>query len=373
MTAWVAVLASLGLAACSSSAPDGKASGDAGSSGATSRAGSSSGAGGVATAPTAGSGADASGGLGGAVTDGGSNGSAGADDASAGAAPALALTFTARTSPVSGDLQDLATNGDVIVAVGSHQLIYSDDGVSWSTPDPAVPVNAIAFGGSTFVALGDQGVYTSNDGKSWTASATGTIDFRSVSYAFGQFYRVAFSVAGGAPAVSPDGVTWGAAGIKFSDASYVPDWSNTTLTGSAGSFVYVSTSWSTPGHNFGSTDGKIWYVLKDWTSLTYDVTYDGATYCSVGAYSGGASKDAKTWTTTGAGMRSVTSYNGVFYAVGGFGAVRASRDCLKWEAGAEPPLPDYLPNSTQAGLDRIRVHKDKLVIVGKGGHIFTSP
>jgi hypothetical protein len=34
-------------------------------------------------------------------------------------------------------------------------------------------------------------------------------------------------------------------------------------------------------------------------------------------------------------------------------------------------LPDYLPNSVQAGLDRM--HKDKPVIVGDGGQIFTSP
>lgn len=337
----------------------------------TSGGGSPGGSGGAATGAVAG--ADPVGASAGTSADGGADGSGGAGEASAGAAPKLALTFTARASPVSGNLEGLATNGDVIVAVGSHQLIYSDDGVSWSAPEPAVPVNAIAYGGGTFVALGDQGVYTSNDGKIWTASSTATTDFRSVAYAFGQFYRTAFSVAGSAPAVSPDGVTWGGAGIKFSDPSYAPDWSNMSLTGSAGSFVYASTSWSTPGHNFGSTDGKTWYVIQDWTSLTYDVTYDGATYCSVGAYSGGASQDAKTWTKTAAGMRSVTSLNGVFYAVGGFGAVRASRDCLKWEAGAAPPLPDYLPNSTQAGLDRIRVHKDKLVIVGDGGQIYTSP
>lgn len=293
--------------------------------------------------------------------------------ANGGAQPALALKFTERTSPVTGDLKDLATSGDVIVAVGSHQLIYSDDGVSWSKPEAPVPVESVAYGGGTFVAVGDQGVYTSKDGKSWTASSTTSADLRSVTYAFGQFYRVAFSVGGGAPLVSPDGVTWGSANIKFADATYQPDWSNTTLAGSAGSFVFVSTLWSTAGHHFGSTDGKTWNVIKDWTSLTYDVTYDGTTYCAVGAYSGGASKDTKTWTTTAAGMLSVTNWKGVFYGVGGFGAVRASRDCVKWEAGASPALPDYLPNNIEAGLERIRVHKDKLVIVGMRGHIFTAP
>jgi hypothetical protein len=292
----------------------------------------------------------------------------------AGAAPALARTFIAQTSPVSNDLEDLATNGEVIVAVGSHQLIYSEDAVSWSEPDPPVPANAIAYGGGTFVAVGDQGsIYTSADGKVWTSTSTGTADLQSISYAFGQFYLVAFSVGGSPPSVSPDGVTWSAANITFADPTYDPDWSNTTLTGAAGSFVYVSTNWSTEGHNFGSLDGKKWDVIEDWTSLTYDVTYDGATYCSVGAYSGGGSKDAKAWNTAGAGFHSVTHWNGVFYGVGGFGEVRASRDCTKWEAGADPVLPDYLPNDLQAGLERIRVHKDRLVIVGKGGHIFTSP
>jgi hypothetical protein len=48
---------------------------------------------------------------------------------------------SARASPVSGDLEGLAINGDVIVEVGSHQLIYSDDGVSWSTPESEEPCN----------------------------------------------------------------------------------------------------------------------------------------------------------------------------------------------------------------------------------------
>jgi hypothetical protein len=142
---------------------------------------------------------------------------------------------------------------------------------------------------------------------------------------------------------------------------------------SAGDWVYMSSNWSQPGHNFASKDGVTWELIDDWTSLTYDVAYDGTTYCSVGAYSGGASKDGKSWTTTGAGLRSVITFEGVFFAVGGFGAVRASRDCITWNSGAEPELPDHLPNSLQAGLESIRVHKDRLVIVGDGGRIYTSP
>ena len=82
------------------------------------------------------------------------------------AGPPLARTFTQRTSPVSEDLEYLASSGEVVVAAGKAQLIFSDDGVTWSAPNPPVAANAVAFGGGTFVALGDPGVvFTSPDGK----------------------------------------------------------------------------------------------------------------------------------------------------------------------------------------------------------------
>ncbi len=351
-------------------------SGDSGGSGGSADTGGNGGtpgsggrSAGSAGTPSSTGGSGGDGGTGGAGAAAGAGGSGGAE-------PPLARMLTERTSPVTGDLESLATSGDVIVAAGEGQLIYSEDGIEWALPEPPVLAQSVAYGGGIFSAVGEDGhVYSSSDGKTWEErSLSGvTADFRSVTYAFDKFFRVSFSVSGGGFSVSIDGITWTAGEAKFSDPSYRPDWSNTNTTGSAGNFVYVSTLWSTPGHNFGSTDGVNWDIIDDWTSLTYDVTFDGTTYCSVGAYSGGASTDLENWTTSGAGLLGVTNWEGVFYAVGGFGAVRASRDCVEWEAGADPALPEYLPNSLQAGLRAIRVHQERLVVVGYGGKIYTSP
>ena len=343
---------------------DDAAPGTGGSSlaGGSSAAGGSSG-GRVGSGGTAAGGRDAALAQGGAV--GGPDGAADLVDSAPDAGPPLARTFTQRTSPVSDDLEYLASSGEVVVAAGKAQLIFSDDGVTWSAPNPPVAANAVAFGGGTFVALGDPGiVFTSPDGKNWTQQAPfdptylAPPDLAAISYAFGRFIAVSFNFSDGQYVASSDGVTWKYATAKFTDTSLATyAWSDMMRTCAAGDFVFVSSTWPTTDHHFRSQDGITWDVVADWTSLTYDVAYDGKTYCSVGSYSGGASTDGKKWTTSGAGLHSVVAWNGVFFAVGGFGDVRASRDCQHWETGAAPTLPEYLPSDLEAGLEAIRVQR----------------
>jgi hypothetical protein len=69
----------------------------------------------------------------------------------------------------------------------------------------------------------------------------------------------------------------------------------------------------------------------------------------------------------------VTSLERRFFLVGSYGTVMASDDCVSWEAGASPPLPMALPSGEQLALYAVRELNGRLVAVGSGGRVYTSP
>lgn len=120
--------------------------------------------------------------------------------------------WDAQTSGVATNLEDVATNGSIIVVVGAGGVIRtSPTGVTWTartsgTTDDLFGVTWSATL-SLFVAVGDGGtILTSPDGITWTSRTSG-----SSAALLGVVAGSALLVVGGAAGellTSPDGITW---------------------------------------------------------------------------------------------------------------------------------------------------------------------
>lgn len=158
-------------------------------------------------------------------------------------------TFTSRTSGTTKNLQAIANNGSLAVAVGGNSgiILTSPDGITWTQRTVTSPGNktfySICWDGSKFIAVGADYnftiskwvgiIYTSTDGTIWISrylSATGDTTLK----------NCVGDGAGGAVAVgdngtilqSPDGLNW--------TSVEVPALASTTLAGvtyGAGTFV----------------------------------------------------------------------------------------------------------------------------------------
>ena len=151
-------------------------------------------------------------------------------------------------------------------------------------------------------------------------------------------------------------------------------WTEVEETSAAGELVIMS-SVSLSAGSFVTRDGETWERMPDLWSLLYDVTFDNGTYCAGAAmYPSARSSDGTTWTRPMLGWPSygIANRAGIYYAVSYQGGVFASYDCLDWGPGAEPPLPKY-SGSFDFNLRAIRVHKDRLVLAGNDGAIYTAP
>jgi len=144
-----------------------------------------------------------------------------------------------------------------------------------------------------------------------------------------------------------------------------------------GGRLYASNSTPLPNGNFVTTDGATWTLVPEWRGITYDIAFDGKTYCATGSVGfTHRSSDGESWTssmTIAESLVGVTSLDGKFYLAGTFGLIMASRDCVEWEAGATPRMPMDRPNGEQLAFEGIRAFKGRLVVVGRGGYIYTSP
>jgi hypothetical protein len=185
-----------------------------------------------------------------------------------------------------------------VARTGTQRVMYSDDGVNWSTS--SVPVlsswRGVTYGNGTFVAVADGGtwqVIRSADGINW---ATSTIPegnwWQSVAYGAGLFVAVAENGTNRIM-TSPDGVTWTARLAPNSNA-----WTAVTF-GSSG-FVAVA---------FGSSANRV-MVSATGTSWTAHSILD----------------DDDIW-------RSITFGNGRYVAVGYFGQLAWSTNGTSWTQG----------------------------------------
>jgi hypothetical protein len=145
----------------------------------------------------------------------------------------------------------------------------------------------------------------------------------------------------------------------------------------AGPYLFASESTPLPDGNYVTTNGTTWSVVPEWRGITYDLAFNGSIYCASGSVGfTHRSTDGKSWAssmTVAESLLTITSLDGTFYLAGTFGTVLASRDCITWEQGASPRMPMELPSGEQLAFDGIRAFKGRLVLVGTGGSIFTSP
>lgn len=121
------------------------------------------------------------------------------------------MTWT-RQLGTSDQLIDVARNGSLFVAVGSHQhqgvIFTSPDAKIWteSTTRVSAPLSSVLWNGSLFVAVGLNGaLFTSPDGMTWTRRRSHTTrDLLSIAWN-GSLFVV---VGEGVILTSADGVTW---------------------------------------------------------------------------------------------------------------------------------------------------------------------
>lgn len=134
------------------------------------------------------------------------------------AAPvSAALAWTARTSQATFNLNDVAANGNTVIAVGDNGIIRrsTDAGVTWSSIVSGVSnqlraVDFAADGSGALVAVGSFGTYlsSSDNGVTWTSKNIGTAEtLESVAVRTGQ--SIAVGGWNGAFYTSSDsGQTW---------------------------------------------------------------------------------------------------------------------------------------------------------------------
>lgn len=237
---------------------------------------------------------------------------------------------------VNQPINDVATNGSVIVAVGPAGGFWrsADDGRSWVRGSTGVSasLSAITSGKGVFVAVGAGGtIVTSVNGTTWVAATVGTAGFNTVALLNNGFVATG---AGGAIAYSSDGLTWATSTISAFSAGTI----NTT-TFAFGLYIAAGTS----GLLATSPD------LTTWTTRTTGHTnpITGIAVNAAGTIAvavGGAtttanvisSPDGITWTarsTTVAQARSCVVWCSAFSAFvsGGLaGSVVTSPDGVTW-------------------------------------------
>ncbi|PYQ63424.1 MAG: hypothetical protein DMF53_10195 [Acidobacteria bacterium] len=91
------------------------------------------------------------------------------------------ITWTARVSPTTNEINGLAFSGSRLVGVvNTGEVVTSTDGITWAIQPSATSSRLIgvAWMGSLFVAVGDRGtIVTSPDGLTWTDHSFGEAPF----------------------------------------------------------------------------------------------------------------------------------------------------------------------------------------------------
>jgi hypothetical protein len=304
-----------------------------------------------------------------------------ADGPGDGPPPLPPLTWTRRTPPTTRYLNALASNGDIVVVVGENVILTSSDGVAWTSQTfptsttSAAQFENVTFGAGMFVAGGRQSrLMASPDGVTWTVLTTPVSEgWNGIAFQLGKFLATSVDLSSGQYVDSPDGNTWTARAVA---SDLRTDWTSMLMFG-AHDVVFASGAFLVPGHNFLSLNGGMtWQRIPAWSTVTYDAAYGNGMFC-IGASNGLArsSRDAQTWTSVGTpGGWSLTGMvfaTDRFVAVGSFGTLLQSLDCVSWFEGSATPIGDQIPSSGH--LNGVRVHKDKIIAVGDSGFIITAP
>jgi hypothetical protein len=223
------------------------------------------------------------------------------------------------------NLDDVAWDGKLFVAVGFAGMRTSPDGLTWtgrSLPATRGDLNAAAGNGTVWVAVGDDGsLLSSPDGITWTlrTAATGSHLHRVV-WAGSFFVAVG---ASGTVLTSPDGVAWTVRSAGVTD--------DFTGLGSDGVLVVAATAASnnSPSRILTSPDGINWTPRASGLGhfQGFARAPGGGRWVAVGAYCTAHSSDGLSWTRVDLPMgwpRRVVHTGNRFVALGANGAGQAS-------------------------------------------------
>lgn len=271
---------------------------------------------------------------------------------------AIPTTWTARSTTISHQWNDICWNGSVYCAVAlDGYSATSTNGISWTigtTPTGLSPYSVV-WNGTVFCAVGSgSGSYncaTSTDGINWTG--------RTIPYGSGGDWCIAWNGAifcvvernVGSPvtATSSDGISWTAGTIS------ALTWFNLSYGG--GKFV-ASGSNTTPGY---STDGISWnYGSGGISSL--DIVYGGGRFvlCNRNGTASRYSTDGISWSAGGAlpsnSLWGSIAWNGTcFMAIEGYKTAASlisatSTDGLVWTQVLMPSSQNWIGCSSN-GID----------------------
>ena len=237
--------------------------------------------------------------------------------------------------------QDIAYGNGKFVAVtnGSYNLIYSSNGLDWTTVTVgSYGLRSVVFADGKFVAVGGEisgldlitNVEVSTDGVNWTRynPFTNGIGPTEITYGNGLFVAVGYLGSNGVM-TSPNGINW-----TLRTAAQNNHWQSVAF--GNGKFVAIATNGTS--RTMYSTDGI------NWTSVNVNAGTNKIIFAD-GKFTTGQnySTDGITWTNASVinfPPYGITYGNNVFVAVGQAGTDRIaiSNDAITWELITAPAL-----------------------------------
>ncbi|MDB6111595.1 MAG: cell wall/surface repeat protein, partial [Pedosphaera sp.] len=293
-----------------------------------------------------------------------------------------ATNWTSRTTGPQNSLVGVTRFGGLFVAVGGNQVpgggdpysvptaVTSTNGRDWAEQIPGTTnaLVAVTAGNGRLVAVGNNGVIvTSTDATNWsTVVSPTTIPLWSVAYGAGQF--VAVGGTNHATIInSPDGVNWTA---QSGVASYDPLYA---VTYGQNQFVVVGqTNVSKLATTLTSADGLNWTPRTSTAANNLrSITSGNGLYVAVGDRATlVVSSDAVTWTNltpaTVINWRGVAYGNGWFVAVGSPPVLYVSTNGVNWT------LRTALNSVTLQPLCNIVAGDNSFFLLGYGAEVIES-
>ena len=279
-------------------------------------------------------------------------------------------TWTPQTFGTTNNIQEIAYNGSLFVAVGDGGAIAtSPDGITWTQRNASQTITGnnledVTWNGTHWIAVGFNGtIATSLNGTSWNLATSGTTQsLRGVTWDGNQAIVVG---ANGTVLKSSDLSTWTTATTvpltnQFDDVVY------RQLGATSGQFIAVGQT----GAVMTSTDGDVWTAVSVPTSENLEaVTFDEDKIVAVGL--NGAivnSEDGVVWQVAtqvpnSLALHEVKHDGNRFWAAGSTGNLMYSVDGAIWNA---------ISSGTGNTLSAIVSNYTTLLIAGTGGFTATS-
>ncbi|WDE06094.1 tandem-95 repeat protein [Thalassomonas viridans] len=257
-------------------------------------------------------------------------------------------------------MQDIIFTGSEFVAAGLQKVMFSLDGINWSS---SVPNSAVIFHGlsnalGSLVIVGENGtIETSTDGLNWTQRSSTTSDHLYDITSNGTDLLVAVG-ANGTVLNSSDGISWVPVTSTTSAHLYAVEYGNSLYMAVGDNGTVVT-----------SSDGASWSLLSPpGSDALNDVIWDGGKFIVAGNNSQLlASSDASTFTQVDTGDHS--NFNGIAHGNGT--VIRGGSDSVFWTS------PDAITwsasTTTLPGIiNQVEYFNGGFIAVGDNGLVMTS-